>query len=625
MMNKSSETKSIDLAIFWARWLIVFVVFAAELLPLPGLPSVKILNYLPLGVVIGSIIALYNILILILILLASESWPDFTEITIAIDILLIMGIVTWSGPILIWLALVPVVVSGILLGQVQGAAVGAIVVVGASIIEIVKALGWPSGVNLAYLFISTVLLPLIGLTSGLLSNVKTRRAERQAANVMRNRMIRRLGEVDTQLEIIESLIGTFNKVLSEGKPDLVFPQLLHNAAISVERLNDKAKVVGGLVLKTEPGGIHIGEAGYSLDTRDRNVEIPESPTGIVTRAQSELRPITIYEPQGDSQIRYLSTFQNAEAVICVPIISGYTPYGALLLGIVEIKPSTGSPDNQKIVEKSPGADFTNNQIRALVVMANLAVFSLATVDVKTDLDRKKKQIATVNRQAKYQMARQLHDGPVNDVFVIKAEIDEILTQLNRNGSISLNDSLKKLLDVKQHTQTTYDKLRDMLFTLRPKILEDKGLSAAIKELTDKLSETYKQNVEVLIDPEVDSFFSLDAKANIFSFIEEAVKNACKYASAKRIFVKLSIVHDKRIGEDVLVIVVADNGIGFDVEESMKNYSNRDSLGMLNLRERIALLDGAYNIKSARGEGTTVEARIPLESAEADQLVSAYEA
>ena len=87
---------------------------------------------------------------------------------------------------------------------------------------------------------------------------------------------------------------------------------------------------------------------------------------------------------------------------------------------------------------------------------------------------------------------------------------------------------------------------------------------------------------------------------LFRLIQEAVQNALKHAEAKRIQVKLSIA------KELVSVVVKDDGKGFDM-----SVQKEGSFGLMGMRERVELLEGALSINSAPGAGTLVLIQVPF--------------
>jgi nitrate/nitrite-specific signal transduction histidine kinase len=86
---------------------------------------------------------------------------------------------------------------------------------------------------------------------------------------------------------------------------------------------------------------------------------------------------------------------------------------------------------------------------------------------------------------------------------------------------------------------------------------------------------------------------------MFYIAEEAVNNARKYAEAELVSVTVSRK------DDVIILQISDNGVGFDTSAVDANYDKRGSLGMVNMRERAEVINGTIRIESAEGKGTTI--------------------
>jgi signal transduction histidine kinase len=97
-------------------------------------------------------------------------------------------------------------------------------------------------------------------------------------------------------------------------------------------------------------------------------------------------------------------------------------------------------------------------------------------------------------------------------------------------------------------------------------------------------------------------------------VEEAVANARKHAQAGHIWVNLGLLE-----QGLALLLIQDDGIGFDVAEVNRFYDQRGSLGMVNLRDRTELVNGVLDIQSVPGKGTRVQVYIPLTEEAADRL------
>jgi signal transduction histidine kinase len=201
----------------------------------------------------------------------------------------------------------------------------------------------------------------------------------------------------------------------------------------------------------------------------------------------------------------------------------------------------------------------------------------------------------VEEDARKQLSRELHDGPTQSVAAIAMRVNYIRRLLERQPE----QVPPELQRVEELARQTSREIRHMLFTLRPLVLETRGLVPALEELARKLQETYGQQVLVQVQPGVDRYISSDDQNLLFNVVDEAVNNARKHAEAEHIWVRLNRQ------DRYLILEVQDDGVGFDVGEVDANYDQRGSLGMINLRERAELLDGTLEIESAEGRGTRV--------------------
>ncbi|MDH4137378.1 MAG: ATP-binding protein, partial [Anaerolineae bacterium] len=147
-------------------------------------------------------------------------------------------------------------------------------------------------------------------------------------------------------------------------------------------------------------------------------------------------------------------------------------------------------------------------------------------------------------------------------------------------------------------------IRTMLFTLRPVILETQGLVVALEQYLKRLEEEAGLVVH-LEAADLGDRLDTEIEGVAFSIIEEAVTNAKKYAQARNIWVRLDFE------DNLFVATVEDDGTGFDVAEVQDSYSQRGSLGLINMRERAELVEGTSTIESTIGRGTKVTLIVPL--------------
>jgi len=240
-------------------------------------------------------------------------------------------------------------------------------------------------------------------------------------------------------------------------------------------------------------------------------------------------------------------------------------------------------------------------LRVLAAIGYQTTIALQNAVLYRSLQEEKERIVAVEEEARKQLARDLHDGPTQSVAAIAMRMSYISKLLQKRPD-EVPDELAK---VEELARKTVREIRMMLFTLRPLVLESQGVGAALQQLATTMQETHGQAVSIRIAKDVESALDKQQQGVIFYIVEEAVNNARKHARAELISVSLGIQ------QDMLVCRIADNGVGFNLNAVNSNYEQRSSLGMVNMRERAAMLDGQLRIESAEGRGTTITIAFPL--------------
>lgn len=191
------------------------------------------------------------------------------------------------------------------------------------------------------------------------------------------------------------------------------------------------------------------------------------------------------------------------------------------------------------------------------------------------------------------LAQELHD-----------KVGPNLTALNINMSIMKNvlppdlsaDIKSRLADSSALVEETAEFIRNVMADLRPQVLDDYGLTVALKWYGERFSERTGITVEIH-GKDLTPRLPLDMETAFFRITQEAMTNVVKYAGASRIIVNLE-------GTDELVrLEIADDGKGFDV--TGLNPRERSGWGLVNMKERAQALGGKFKIESRPAEGTRV--------------------
>ena len=314
--------------------------------------------------------------------------------------------------------------------------------------------------------------------------------------------------------------------------------------------------------------------------------------GILKRVFDEGEPVLSTNIGYDPELGRIVALRACTSAYCFPLRSGFNVYGAMLFAHPD--PAYFNPDRCNLMD----------------IISRQAVIAIQNARLYQDLVEERNRMIEVHEEARKKLARDLHDGPTQSVAAMAMRINLARRMIERNTG----GATEELVKIEELAHRTSKEIRHMLFTLRPLILESQGLVAALQSMAEKMRETFSQNVVINVDKNLADQLEMGKQGVIFYIIEEAVNNARKHANASTITVRLGLVE-----QGIALLEIADNGMGFDVQEVNTAYDKRGSLGMVNLRERAELVNGLLNIDSAPGKGTRVQVYIPLSEEAADRL------
>jgi signal transduction histidine kinase len=155
--------------------------------------------------------------------------------------------------------------------------------------------------------------------------------------------------------------------------------------------------------------------------------------------------------------------------------------------------------------------------------------------------------------------------------------------------------------IKSTAETAVKSIRDMALLLRPPMLDDLGLVAALEWLGREVSRRGEMEVDVQSE-KVSEHLSDELKVCVYRLVQEALSNAGRHAGAKHANVSLTESAEK------LSVEIRDDGCGFAAERVR-------GMGILGMEERVRRLGGNFVIQSTVGKGTVVRAELPVHHAE----------
>ncbi len=206
----------------------------------------------------------------------------------------------------------------------------------------------------------------------------------------------------------------------------------------------------------------------------------------------------------------------------------------------------------------------------------------------------------VREEERTRIAREVHDELGQALTGLKLDLSRLAGQPPRTGN-SQADKIKSLVN---RVNCTIQTVRRIATELRPGILDNLGLVAAIEWQAAEFESRSGLKCSVQADPEMPN---LDPELNtaFFRIFQETLTNVIRHSRATRVEVRLSKDADR------VVLSIRDNGRGISDEE----ISNTRSIGLRGMRERAALIGGQVSIRGSPGNGTTVTVQIPFQGAQ----------
>ena len=221
----------------------------------------------------------------------------------------------------------------------------------------------------------------------------------------------------------------------------------------------------------------------------------------------------------------------------------------------------------------------------------------------TRLETLSRRLIRAEEEERRRISRELHDESGQNLTALKLLLQGSAQKLSQEERERLGfDESIDLAD------QTLQQIRDISLALRPTLLDDLGLVAAIRSLVARQARVggfEASFLPVALNPE----FRLepDLETACFRLVQEVLTNVVRYASAKKVHVEL------HYNEDEVNLVVSDDGIGFDVAAALTRAEQGASLGLIGMRERVGLLGGRITLQSQPGIGSQVFATFPISS------------
>jgi PAS domain S-box-containing protein len=211
-----------------------------------------------------------------------------------------------------------------------------------------------------------------------------------------------------------------------------------------------------------------------------------------------------------------------------------------------------------------------------------------------------KEIFSIQEEERRRIARELHDETSQTLASLSAHLEAIL-----QGPDNDPDKIRaKIKNLQPLFGGILNEIHRIIYELRPSVLDDMGLTPAIRWLATNKLESNGIKVRLKTIGRNQRLPS-GSESSLYRVIQEAVTNIVRHSGAKNAVVAI------RFNRDNISVHIGDDGSGFDVEEITKLKEGPRGLGLLGMRERIEFMGGQLNIKSQPGKGTKIDIKIPF--------------
>ena len=253
----------------------------------------------------------------------------------------------------------------------------------------------------------------------------------------------------------------------------------------------------------------------------------------------------------------------------------------------------------KVSERTADLRRLNEQLR--VELGERSKAEAAVRESETRLRDLSKKLMVAQETERTRISKELHDQLGHSLVLAKLRLGTIRKELKDEQTKAQEtcDNLSGFID------EVIDDVRTLSKDLRPSVLDDLGLSGALRWLVHSFGHGDEAIVVAGLSLEdVDHLFPPDPQVVLFRIVQEALTNAQKHADAAQVLLRVA-----REGNGVR-FVVEDDGKGFDVNAPVTKEPGKRGMGLAAMHERARMLNGSFTMWSEKGKGTRMTLCVP---------------
>ncbi len=212
-----------------------------------------------------------------------------------------------------------------------------------------------------------------------------------------------------------------------------------------------------------------------------------------------------------------------------------------------------------------------------------------------------RQVTRAQEDERKRIARELHDEVSLPLLLLIQRLDSLVSGTRTKLPQSLGESQE---DLRRQAIEALEGLRRCAQNLRPRILDDLGLLPALEWMAEDLVRNYGVDTRVEVEG-TERSLPEEVQLWLFRIAQEALSNIRRHTEASRARIVMEF------GDDKTVLIVRDNGKGFELPERIGDLASGGKLGLAGMQERAQLIGGSLTLQSELGKGTTIAVKVPI--------------
>jgi signal transduction histidine kinase/PAS domain-containing protein len=385
-------------------------------------------------------------------------------------------------------------------------------------------------------------------------------------------------------------LRALNTIAATANESLDLDRILNTALDGVMEITRTE--IGGILLlneKTKTLSYRVSRGLSALQKREpTGIALGQGIAGVIA---VEGTALVIDDVSNDPRVahRLIIVEEGLRAFLGVPLKSKER-----VVGVLTIASQTPHSFSQQEVQLLTALGY---QLGIAIENAQLYHEVQLREQARADLLR---QLIKAQEDERRRVARELHDVTSQALATLAVRVETIgsIAKLDPKEADTLLEEIRRLL------MLTSKEVHSLIYELRPSLLDDLGLPAAVRSCAHNVLEAAGIEVHLEVVGQ-ENRLPPEVEIAAFRITQEAITNIASHSKAESTYISLEF-KDRGIS-----VQVEDDGIGFNLLEVISSAHAKESMGLLGMKERAELLGGTLNIDTEPGKGTRITVEIPL--------------